>query len=86
MHPLTALLAAEHLQDLAREARRARLSNELRASSAATRTPAWRRLAGTGARALSQVLGSLATSLDPSQSSRELDESADPSGTRAMAA
>ena len=30
MHPLTALLAAEHLDDLAREAKRARLSNELR--------------------------------------------------------
>jgi hypothetical protein len=85
MHPLTALLAAEHLQDLAREAEKARLSNELRAS-APTRTPAWRRVAGSGARALSQVLGSVAASLDPSQPSRGLDEAADPSGTRAMAA
>jgi hypothetical protein len=85
MHPLTALLAAEHLQDLAREADQARLSNELRAS-ATTRTPAWRRVAGSGARALSHVLGSVATSLDPSQPSRGLDEAADPSGTRAMAA
>lgn len=85
MHPLTALLAAEHLQDLTREANRARLSNELRAS-ATTRTPAWRRVAGGGARALSRALGSVATSLDPSRPNRELDESADPSGTRAMAA
>lgn len=85
MLPLTALLAAEHLQDLAREANRARLSNELRAS-APTRTPAWRRVAGGGARALSRALGSVATSLDPSRPSHELDEGADPSGTRAMAA
>jgi hypothetical protein len=85
MHPLTALLAAEHLQDLAREANRARLSNEVRASRT-TRTPAWRRAAGGGARALSQALGSIAASLDPSQPSRGLDETADPSGTRAMAA
>jgi hypothetical protein len=85
MHPLTALLAAEHLQDLAREADRARLSNELRAS-AITRTPTWRRVAGSGARILSQALGSVAASLDPSQPSRGLDDAADPSGTRAMAA
>jgi len=85
MHPLTALLAAEHLQDLAREANRARLSNELRAS-ATPRTPAWRRMAGSGARALSQALGSVAASLDPSQPHRGLDEAADPSGTRTMAA
>ena len=85
MHPLTALLAAEHLQDLAREADRARLSNELRAS-AITRTPTWRRVAGNGARILSQALGSVAASLDPSQPSRGLDDAADPSGTRAMAA
>jgi hypothetical protein len=85
MHPLTALLAAEHLQDLAREADRARLSNELRAS-AITRTPTWRRVVGSGARALSQALGSVPASLDPSQPSRGLDDAADPSGTRAMAA
>ena len=85
MHPLTALLAAEHLQDLAREASKARLSNELRAAST-IRTPAWRRAAGSGARALSQALGSVAANLDPSKPSRELDEAADPSGTRAMAA
>jgi hypothetical protein len=85
MHPLTALLAAEHLQDLAREANRARLSNEVRASRT-TRTPAWRRVAGGSARALSRALGSIAASLDPSQPSRVLDETADPSGTRAMAA
>jgi hypothetical protein len=85
MHPLTALLAAEHLHDLAREADRARLSNEVRASRT-TRTPAWRRAAGSGARALSRALGSIAASLDPSQSSRGLDDAADPTGTRAMAA
>ncbi|HEV2006022.1 MAG TPA: hypothetical protein VGQ85_05345 [Candidatus Limnocylindrales bacterium] len=85
MHPLTALLAAEHLQDLRREAARARLSNEARAS-ASPRTPAWRRVAGGGARALSRALGSVAANLDPSQPSRGLDEAADPSGTRAMAA
>jgi hypothetical protein len=85
MHALTALLAAEHLQDLAREAARARLSNELRAS-ATTRTPAWRRVAGSGARALSQALGSVAASLDPSEANRGLGEAVDPSGTRAMAA
>ena len=85
MHPLTALLAAEHLQDLAREANRARLSNELRASTI-TRTPVWRRVVGSGARALSRGLVSVAASLDPSQPSRELDDAADPSGTRAMAA
>jgi hypothetical protein len=85
MHPLTALLAAEHLQDLAREANRARLSNELRAS-ATTRTPAWRRVAGTGARARSRALGTVPATLEPSQSSRGLDEATDPSGTRAMAA
>ena len=85
MHPLTALLATEHLQDLAREAAKVRLSNELRAAST-TRTPAWRRVTGSGARALSRALGSVAASLDPSQPSRGLDEAADPSGTRAMAA
>lgn len=85
MHPLTALLAAEHLQDLAREATKARLSNELRAS-ATTRTPAWRRVAGRGAKALSQALGSIAASLDPSQPSGGLEDAADPGGTRAMAA
>jgi len=85
MHPLTALLAAEHLQDLRREADKARLSNEARASAPA-RTSTWRRVAGSGARILSQALGSVAASLDPSQPSRGLDDAADPSGTRAMAA
>lgn len=85
MHPLTALLATEHLQDLRREAAKVRLSNELRASTT-TRTPAWRRLAGSGARALSRTLGSVAASLDPSEPSRGRDDAADPSGTRAMAA
>jgi hypothetical protein len=85
MHPLTALLAAEHLQDLLREADKARLSNEVRASASA-RTSAWRRVAGRGARALSLALGSVAAHLDPSVPRRELDETVDPSGTRAMAA
>jgi len=85
MHPLTALLAAEHLQDLLREADRARLSNEVRASASA-RTSAWRRVAGSGARALSLTLGSVAAHLDPSEPRRGLDDAADPSGTRAMAA
>jgi hypothetical protein len=85
MHPLTALLAAEHLQDLLREADKARLSNEVRASASA-RTSAWRRVAGSGARALSLALGAVAAHLDPSMPPRELDETVDPSGTRAMAA
>lgn len=84
MHPLTALLAAEHLQDLAREAHKARLSNELRAS-APERAPAWRRISGSGARALSDAFCSIAASLDPLPDHLR-EDAADPSGTRAMAA
>jgi hypothetical protein len=85
MNPLTAFLAAEHLQDLVREADRARLSNELRASAPA-RPPGWRRVAGAGARALSKGLGSVAAKLDPTEADHALDEARDPSGSRAMAA
>ncbi len=84
MHPLTALLAAEHLQDLAREAHRARLASEVRAS-APRRAPVWRRVAATSARTISDALDSIAASLDPLPD-RSRKEAADPSGTRAMAA
>jgi hypothetical protein len=85
MHPLTALLAAEHVQDLLREADKTRLSNELRASGAA-RTPAWRRIAGGGARALSEALGSVAAQLDPGETHHPLDDTAGTRDSRAMAA
>jgi len=85
MSPLTAFLAAEHLHDLLREADNARLSKEVRAAAPA-RTPTWRRIAGGTAQALSEALGSVATNLDPKAPRRTLDDAADPSGNRAMAA
>jgi hypothetical protein len=85
MSPLTALLAAEHLQDLLREADTARLLSEARAAAPA-RTPTWRRIAGGAARALSDALGSVAANLDPNATRGALDDAADSSGNRAMAA
>lgn len=64
MNALTALLAAEHLNDLMREADRARRASLVDPDEPA-RPAAWRRLGGRGARGLSRVLGSLAVRLDP---------------------
>ena len=64
MNSLTALLAAEHLNDLLREANRARLAT-LADRDEPARPAAWRRLGGRGARRLSSVLGTVAVRLDP---------------------
>jgi hypothetical protein len=82
MHPLTALRAAQHLEELRREGRR-RPPVE---SGANLRIGPDRRVAGAGARALSEALGSVATQLDPGETHPSLDDRADANGSRAMAA
>jgi len=64
MHPVTALLAAEHLDTLRTEARSARLAR-LADHDRPARAAAWRRILGRGTRSLSDGLGAVASRLDP---------------------
>ena len=64
MHPVTALLAAEHLDDLRHEANSARLAR-LANQDRPARLAAWRRVLGRGTRSLSDGLGAVASRLDP---------------------
>jgi hypothetical protein len=64
VNSLTALLAAEHLQDLLREAESVRRSR--RGAAVEAKGPAaWRRSLGRVARGLSVALDRIATRLDP---------------------
>jgi hypothetical protein len=62
MNPLTAMLAAQHLEELLREAESARRFRPERDSG---RPSGPRRLLGRSALGLSVALGSVATRLDP---------------------
>lgn len=64
MHQITALLAAEHLQDLMREAADSRRAS-LVARARQRCLPAWRRLSARVAHGLSVGLGVVASRLDP---------------------
>jgi hypothetical protein len=66
MHPYTALLASQHLQDLVREADAARLADTVRRhQSRPTDRGGFSRVAARGARGLSTALASLAARIDP---------------------
>jgi hypothetical protein len=67
MNPYTALIAAQHLADLQREADRSRLANVARRGSAnpPSDVSGLNRLAARSARSLSVALASLATRIDP---------------------
>jgi hypothetical protein len=68
MHPFTALIAAEHLDELRREAASTRSASVARDSHAGPTSPsAWSRLVGRSARGLSTALDTVATRLDPVQ-------------------
>ena len=68
MHPFTALIAAQHIDELRREASEARRAHAFRESDAvATGPSAWSRLVGRSARGLSDALDGVATRLDPMQ-------------------
>ena len=71
MHPITAVLAAEHLQDLRREADRSRLAKTARsATSEPTDRGGWSRVAARAARGLSAALATLAARIDPVEGQR----------------
>jgi hypothetical protein len=71
MNPYTAVLAAEHLQDLRREADRDRLAHELRhAGDEPTDRGPLSRVAARSARGLSSALTSLASRIDPAEVNR----------------
>jgi hypothetical protein len=79
MHPMTALLAAEHLRELRRDAAEDRLAKATR-DDTTTSTNAVRRLIGQGARSLSSAFGLVAARIDPT------DGCVDGSGPSALAA
>jgi hypothetical protein len=68
MHPFTAFLAAEHLQELLNEAEATRRAKRARPST--TFPPTWRRFLGRGVRDASIALGAVATRLDPESRTR----------------
>jgi len=81
MHPFTALLASQHLQDLVREADAARLAATVRQASKPTDRGGLSRVAARGARGLSDALASLAARIDPvevQRSTRTEDRTARP--------
>jgi hypothetical protein len=66
MHPYTALLAAEHLEELRREANSTRRAEAGRDSHVfISRSSGWSRLVGRSARGLSAALDAVASRLDP---------------------
>jgi len=68
MHPFTALIAAQHLDELRREADAARRARRVRDIHAEPTGPsAWSRIVGRSARGLSNALDGLASRLDPVQ-------------------
>ena len=81
MHPMTALLAADHLRDLRRDAAEDRLAKAMRHEPTNPGNPV-RRLVGRGARSLSSALESVAARMDPAP----LDSCVDGSGPSALAA
>jgi len=71
MHPFTAMIAAQHLDELRREAasnRRVRVTRDAHTPSSPS---GWSRLVGRSARGLSAALDGVASRLDPVQSSDE---------------
>ena len=73
MNVFGAMIAAEHLLDLQREADAARLANALAQVDGADRRSAVQRLAGKSARGLSRGLAALAARVDPVED-RPVDE------------
>ena len=72
MHPFTALIAAQHIDELRREADANRRSRVARDSHAEPADPSgWSRLVGRSARGLSAALDGVASRLDPVQPSDE---------------
>ena len=68
MHPFTALIAAQHLDELRREADSTRSAHVARDSHATPPRPSgWSRLVGRSARGLSAAFDVVATRLDPVQ-------------------
>ncbi len=71
MNPYTAVLAAQHLEDLQREADRIRLAKEFRRGiDEPTDRGGLSRVAARSARARSSALTSLAARIDPAEISR----------------
>ena len=67
MHPFTALIAAQHLDELRREAASTRRAHVARDSHEVAGPSAWSRLVGRSARGLSTALDGVASRLDPVQ-------------------
>jgi hypothetical protein len=67
MHPFTALIAAQHLDELRQEAASSRRARVTRDSHAIADPGAWSRLVGRSARGLSAALDTVASRLDPVQ-------------------
>jgi hypothetical protein len=67
MHPFTALIAAQHLDQLRSEAAATRQANVARDSHAVSSPSGWSRLVGRTARGLSAALDDVASRLDPVQ-------------------
>ena len=67
MHPFTALLAAQHLEDLLREADGTRRAHADRDTHETSGPSAWSRFVGRSARGLSTALDGVAGRLDPVQ-------------------
>lgn len=65
MHPFTALIAAQHLDELRREADATRRAHLIRDPHEAPSPNAWSRLVGRSARGLSAALDGVASRLDP---------------------
>jgi len=67
VHPFTALIAAQHLDELRREAASTRRANVARDRHAVPTPGVWRRFVGRSARSLSAALDDVASRLDPVQ-------------------
>ena len=71
MNALSALIVADHLLDLQREATAARLANEATHAGSSSGPGGIQRLAGRSARRLSRGFAALAARVDPVEASRQ---------------
>lgn len=71
MHPFTAMIAAQHLDELRREAASNRRVRVTRDSHSPASPSGWSRVVGRSARGLSAALDGVASRLDPVKPSDE---------------
>lgn len=67
MHPFTALIASQHLDELRREAASTRRAHVVQDTHTVPSPSRWSRVVGRSARGLGAALDGVATRLDPAQ-------------------